>query len=293
MGLFKGSGVAIVTPFTTDNKVDFGKLSELLEFHVENKTDAIIICGTTGESSCLSDKEHREVIKYAVDVINGRIPVIAGTGSNFTDYSVELSQYAEEVGADGLLVVTPYYNKANDLGLIKHFTKIADNVNIPIILYNVPGRTGVNMKASIVAELSKHKNIQGVKEASGDLSLATEISRLCPDDFFIYSGNDDVVVPMLSVGGSGVISVVANILPLETHEMVMSYLNGDIKKSLDLQLKMKPLIDSLFTEPNPIPVKTAMNLLGKEVGELRLPLCEMEDGNLKILTNEMTDYGLL
>ncbi len=293
MGLFKGSGVAIVTPFTTDNKVDFGKLSELLEFHVENKTDAIIICGTTGESSCLSDKEHREVIKYAVDVIDGRIPVIAGTGSNFTDYSVELSQYAEEVGADGLLVVTPYYNKANDLGLIKHFTKIADNVNIPIILYNVPGRTGVNMKASIVAELSKHKNIQGVKEASGDLSLATEISRLCPDDFFIYSGNDDVVVPMLSVGGSGVISVVANILPLETHEMVMSYLNGDIKKSLDLQLKMKPLIDSLFTEPNPIPVKTAMNLLGKEVGELRLPLCEMEDGNLKILTNEMTDYGLL
>lgn len=293
MGLFKGSGVAIVTPFTTDNKVDFGKLSELLDFHVENKTDAIIICGTTGESSSLNDKEHKEVIKYAVDAIDGRIPVIAGTGSNFTDYAVELSQYAEEVGADGLLVVTPYYNKANDLGLIKHFTKIADSVNIPIILYNVPGRTGLNMKASIVAELSKHKNIRGVKEASGDLSLATEISRLCPDDFFIYSGNDDVVVPMLSVGGSGVISVVANILPLETHEMVMSYLDGDTKKSLELQLKMKPLIDSLFTEPNPIPVKTAMNLLGKEVGELRLPLCEMEDSNLKILTNEMTDYGLL
>lgn len=293
MGLFKGSGVAIVTPFTTDNKVDFGKLSELLEFHVENKTDAIIICGTTGESSSLSDKEHKETIKYAVDVIDGRIPVIAGTGSNFTDYAVELSQYAEEVGADGLLVVTPYYNKANDLGLVKHFTKIADSVNIPIILYNVPGRTGVNMKASVVAELSKHKNIQGVKEASGDLSLATEISRLCPDDFFIYSGNDDVVVPMLSVGGSGVISVVANILPLETHEMVMSYLDGDIKKSLDLQLKMKPLIDSLFTEPNPIPVKTSMNLLGKEVGELRLPLCEMEESNLKTLTSEMTKYGLL
>lgn len=293
MGLFKGSGVAIVTPFTTDNKVDFGKLSELLEFHVENKTDAIIICGTTGESSSLCDKEHKEVIKYAVDVIDGRLPVIAGTGSNFTDYAVELSQYAEKVGADGLLVVTPYYNKATDLGLVKHFTKIADSVNIPIILYNVPGRTGVNMKASVVAELSKHKNIQGVKEASGDLSLATEISRLCPDDFFIYSGNDDVVVPMLSIGGSGVISVVANILPLETHNMVMSYLDGDIKKSLELQLKMKPLIDSLFTEPNPIPVKTAMNLLGKEVGELRLPLCEMDDSNLKILSNEMTDYGLL
>ena len=293
MGLFKGSGVAIITPFTKDDKVDFAKLSELLEFHVENKTDAIIICGTTGESATLNDKEHKDAIEYTVEVINGRIPVIAGTGSNDTAYAIEMSKHAESVGVDGLLVVTPYYNKATDLGLIKHFTKIADSVNIPIILYNVPGRTGVNLKASVVAELSKHKNIQGVKEASGDLGLATEIARLCPDDFFIYSGNDDIVVPTLSIGGSGVISVIANILPLETHDMVMSYLDGDIKKSRELQLKMKPLIDSLFTEPNPIPVKTAMNLLGYEVGDLRLPLCEMSEGNLKILTDNMSKYGLL
>ena len=293
MGLFKGSGVAIVTPFTKENKVDFATLGELLEFHVANKTDAIIICGTTGESATLNDKEHKDTIEYAVKQIDGRIPVIAGTGSNDTSYAIEMSQYAEKVGADGLLVVTPYYNKATDLGLIKHFTAIADSVKIPIILYNVPGRTGVNMKASIVAELSKHKNIQGVKEASGDLGLATEIARLCPEDFAIYSGNDDIVVPTLSIGGCGVISVLANILPFETHDMVMSYLNGDTKKARDLQLKMKPLIDSLFIEPNPIPVKTAMNLLGKEVGPLRLPLCEMSEGNLKTLTGSMADYGLL
>lgn len=293
MGLFKGSGVAIVTPFTKDDKVDFATLSKLLEFHVENKTDAIIICGTTGESATLSDKEHKDAIEYTVEVIDGRIPVIAGTGSNDTAYAIEMSKHAESVGVDGLLVVTPYYNKATDLGLIKHFTKIADSVNTPIILYNVPSRTGVNLKASVVAELSKHKNIQGVKEASGDLGLATDIARLCPEDFYIYSGNDDIVVPTLSIGGSGVISVVANILPLETHNMVKSYLDGDIKKSRDLQLKMKPLIDSLFTEPNPIPVKTAMNLLGYEVGELRLPLCEMSEENLKTLADNMSEYGLL
>lgn len=293
MELFTGSGVAIVTPFTKDNKVDYAKLSELLEFHVENKTDAIIICGTTGESATLNDKEHKDAIEYTVKEINGRIPVIAGTGSNDTAYAISLSKHAEEVGVDALLVVTPYYNKASDLGLIKHFTAIADSVNTPIILYNVPSRTGVNLKASVVAELSKHKNIKGIKEASGDLGLATEIARLCPDDFYIYSGNDDIVVPMLSIGGKGVISVVANILPLETHEMVMSYLDGDIKKARNLQLKMKNLIDSLFLEPNPIPVKTAMNLLGKEVGELRLPLCDMSESNLKTLTNSMSDYGLL
>lgn len=293
MELFTGSGVAIITPFTKDNKVDFAKLSELLEFHVENKTDAIIICGTTGESATLNDKEHKEAIEYTVKEINGRIPVIAGTGSNDTAYAISLSKHAEEVGVDALLVVTPYYNKASDFGLIKHFTAIADSVNTPIILYNVPSRTGVNLKASVVAELSKHKNIKGIKEASGDLGLAAEIARLCPDDFYIYSGNDDIVVPMLSIGGKGVISVVANILPLETHEMVISYLDGDIKKARNLQLKMKNLIDSLFLEPNPIPVKTAMNLLGKEVGELRLPLCDMSESNLKTLTNSMSDYGLL
>lgn len=293
MELFKGSGVAIVTPFTKDDKVDFATLGELLEYHVENKTDAIIICGTTGESATLNDKEHKAAIKYAVEIIDGRIPVIAGTGSNDTAYAVEMSQYAESVGVDALLVVTPYYNKTTDAGLRKHFTKIADSVNTPIILYNVPSRTGMSLEATTVAELAKHKNICGIKEASGDLGLVTEILRLCPDNFYLYSGNDDIVVPTLAVGGHGVISVVANILPKETHDMVHYYLNGEIEKSLELQLKMKHLIDTLFIEPNPIPVKTAMNLMGKEVGALRLPLCDMSEEHLKLLSDSMSDYGLL
>ena len=293
MELFKGSGVAIVTPFTKDDKVDFATLGELLEYHVENKTDAIIICGTTGESATLNDKEHKAAIKYAVEIIDGRIPVIAGTGSNDTAYAVEMSQYAESVGVDALLVVTPYYNKTTDAGLRKHFTKIADSVNTPIILYNVPSRTGMSLEATTVAELAKHKNICGIKEASGDLGLVTEILRLCPDNFYLYSGNDDIVVPTLAVGGHGVISVVANILPKETHDMVHYYLNGEVEKSLELQLKMKHLIDTLFIEPNPIPVKTAMNLMGKEVGALRLPLCDMSEEHLKLLTDSMSDYGLL
>lgn len=293
MELFKGSGVAIVTPFTKDDKVDFATLGELLEYHVENKTDAIIICGTTGESATLNDKEHKAAIKYAVEIIDGRIPVIAGTGSNDTAYAVEMSQYAESVGVDALLVVTPYYNKTTDAGLRKHFTKIADSVNTPIILYNVPSRTGMSLEATTVAELAKHKNICGIKEASGDLGLVTEILRLCPDNFYLYSGNDDIVVPTLAVGGHGVISVVANILPKETHDMVHYYLNGEVEKSLELQLKMKHLIDTLFIEPNPIPVKTAMNLMGKEVGALRLPLCDMSEEHLKLLSDSMSDYGLL
>ena len=293
MELFKGSGVAIVTPFTKDDKVDFATLGELLEYHVENKTDAIIICGTTGESATLNDKEHKAAIKYAVEIIDGRIPVIAGTGSNDTAYAVEMSQYAESVGVDALLVVTPYYNKTTDAGLRKHFTKIADRVNTPIILYNVPSRTGMSLEATTVAELAKHKNICGIKEASGDLGLVTEILRLCPDNFYLYSGNDDIVVPTLAVGGHGVISVVANILPKETHDMVHYYLNGEVEKSLELQLKMKHLIDTLFIEPNPIPVKTAMNLMGKEVGALRLPLCDMSEEHLKLLSDSMSDYGLL
>lgn len=293
MELFKGSGVAIVTPFTKDDKVDFATLGELLEYHVENKTDAIIICGTTGESATLNDKEHKAAIKYAVEIIDGRIPVIAGTGSNDTAYAVEMSQYAESVGVDALLVVTPYYNKTTDAGLRKHFAKIADSVNTPIILYNVPSRTGMSLEATTVAELAKHKNICGIKEASGDLGLVTEILRLCPDNFYLYSGNDDIVVPTLAVGGHGVISVVANILPKETHDMVHYYLNGEVEKSLELQLKMKHLIDTLFIEPNPIPVKTAMNLMGKEVGALRLPLCDMSEEHLKLLSDSMSDYGLL
>ena len=292
MKLFKGSGVAIVTPFN-DEGINFDKLRELLEWHIKEETDAIIICGTTGESATMSDEEKKEAIKFTVDVINKRIPVIAGTGSNNTMHSIELSKYAESVGADGLLVVTPYYNKTTQKGLIEHYTAIADNVNIPIVIYNVPGRTGLNILPKTIAKLTKHPNICAVKEASGNIAQVAEIARLCDDDFYIYSGNDDMVVPLLSLGGVGVISVVANILPKDTHNMVMSYLNGDLDTSRKLQLDMKPLIDALFIETNPIPVKEAMNLLGMEVGPARLPLTTMEENNLQILKNELKSYGLM
>lgn len=291
MSIFVGCGVALVTPFKND-KVDFGKLREIIEWHIENETDSIIICGTTGESATMSDTERREVIKFTVDVVNKRIPVIAGSGSNNTAYSVELSKYCEEVGVDGLLVVTPYYNKATELGLIKHYEAIANSVDLPIILYSVPGRTGVNLAPSTVKKLSQIKNVVAIKEASGDISQVAEISRLCGEDFYIYSGNDDMVVPILSLGGKGVISVVANILPKDTHDMVMNYLNGNIEKSRKLQLEMNGLINSLFIEVNPIPVKTAMNLMGMDVGELRLPLTNMTEKNLEILKSEMNRYGI-
>jgi len=291
MSIFIGSGVALITPFR-NNEVDFEKLREIIEWHIENKTDAVIVCGTTGESATMSDKERRAVIKFAVDVVQKRIPVIAGSGSNNTAYSVELSKYCEDVGADGLLIVTPYYNKATETGLIKHYEAIAANVNIPIILYNVPGRTGVNLSATTVKKLSQIKNIAAIKEASGDISKVAEISRLCGQEFSIYSGNDDIIVPVLSLGGKGVISVVANILPEDTHNMVYEYLNGNIEKAREIQLKMNGLINSLFIEVNPIPIKTAMNLMGMEVGELRLPLTNMNDNNLEILKNEMLNYGI-
>lgn len=291
MSIFTGSGVALVTPFKNDG-VDFEKLREIIEWHIENETDSIIICGTTGESATMSDKERKEVIKFTVDVVNKRIPVIAGSGSNNTAYSVELSKYCEEVGVDGLLVVTPYYNKATELGLIKHYEAIANSVDLPIILYSVCGRTGVNLAPSTVKKLSQIKNVVGIKEASGDISQVAEIARLCGEDFYIYSGNDDMVVPILSLGGKGVISVVANILPKDTHDMVMQYLNGNIEKSRKLQLRMNGLINSLFIEVNPIPVKTAMNLMGMDVGELRLPLTNMTEKNLEILKSEMNGYGI-
>jgi 4-hydroxy-tetrahydrodipicolinate synthase len=292
MNLFTGCGVALVTPFE-NGKINFPKLEELLNWHVEQGTDAIIICGTTGEPSTMTDEEHKETIKFAVEKINGRIPVIAGTGSNCTDYAVQLSQYAEEVGADGVLQVTPYYNKTTQKGLIAHFTTVADAINIPVIIYNVPGRTGVNILPSTLAQLAKHPNIKGVKEASGNIAQVAEIARLVPDDFYIYSGNDDMIVPLMSLRGSGVISVVANIAPKDTHNMVQKFLDGDVKSACDLQLKMKPLIDALFIEVNPIPIKTAMNLMGFEMGELRLPLTEMEEGNLNLLKRRMQEYGLL
>ena len=289
--LFEGSGVALVTPFK-DGKVNYEKLGELIEWHIANKTDSIIVCGTTGESATMTDEERKTTIKFVVDKVNKRIPVIAGSGSNNTAYSVELSKYCQEVGADGLLVVTPYYNKSTQDGLIKHFTTIADSVDIPIILYNVPGRTGVNIKPTTVEKLSKVKNIVAIKEASGDISQVAEISRLCGDDFAIYSGNDDQIVPILSLGGSGVISVLANVLPKETHDIVEKYLSGDIEEARKLQLSLNELVSSLFIEVNPIPVKAAMNLMGLEAGELRLPLVEISETNLKVLANNMKKCGI-
>lgn len=290
MALFRGSGVAIVTPFNK-NGVDFDKLGEMLDWHVQQGTDAIIICGTTGESSTMSDDEKKAAYKYTVERIAGRIPVIAGTGSNDTHHSIELSKYAESVGCDGLLCVTPYYNKTTQKGLIAHYTAIADAVNIPIIVYNVPGRTGLNINADTLKTLSKHKNIAAVKEASGNISQVVEIGTFCNDNFCMYSGNDDQVVPLLSVGGIGVISVVANIAPKEMHDMVVKYLDGDVRGSMELQLKIKALNDALFCEVNPIPVKTAMNLLGYKVGELRLPLTDMAEKNLEYLKKTLVDYG--
>lgn len=288
--LFKGSGVALVTPFN-ETGVDFNKLGELIEYHIENKTDALIVCGTTGESTTMSDEEQFAVIDFTVKKVNKRIPVIAGTGSNNTMHSVYLSKEAEKLGVDGLLVITPYYNKTNQRGLKLHFETIAASTKLPIILYNVPGRTGVNIKPSVIAELAKIENIVAVKEASGDLAQVAEISRLVPEGFAIYSGNDDSILPLLSLGGVGVISVVANICPKETHDLVEKFLNGDVEDSRKLQLGMKSLIDKLFIEVNPIPVKTAMNLLGFEVGDLRLPLAPMEDSNLKTLRDELVNYG--
>lgn len=291
MPLFRGSGVAIVTPFK-NGKINYEKLQELIEWHIENYTDAIIICGTTGEASTMTKDEKKEAIRFTVEKTAGRIPVIAGTGGNNTADVIEMSKYAQSVKANGLLIVTPYYNKTTQRGLIAHYTAIADEVDIPIIIYNVPGRTGLNILPKTIAELSKHPNIRALKEACGDISQIAEVARLCPDDFCIYSGNDDQVVPILSLGGLGVISVIANIMPKETHDMVYSYLEGDIKKSRKLQLKMNGLVHSLFIETSPIPVKTAMRLLGLDIGELRMPLVEMESKNKEILIKEMKAIGL-
>ena len=289
--LFEGSGVALVTPFK-NGKINYEKMGELVEWHIKNKTDAIVVCGTTGESSTMTDEERKSTIKFVVDKVNKRIPVIAGSGSNNTAYSIELSKYCQEVGVDGLLIVTPYYNKATQDGLIKHYTTIANSVDLPIILYNVPGRTGVNISPNTVKILSKVKNIVAIKEASGNISQVAEIARLCGDDFSIYSGNDDQIVPILSVGGIGVISVLANILPRETHDIVEKYLLGDVEESRKLQLGVNELVNSLFIEVNPIPVKAAMNLMGMEAGELRLPLSDISNKNLEILKENMIKYGI-
>ena len=293
MSIFTGAGTALVTPMNADGSVNFPKMKELIEFQITNGIDALIICGTTGEASTMSDDVQVECVRFAKEVAAGRCPIIAGAGSNDTAHCIELAQACEKAGADGVLLVTPYYNKATQKGLILHYTAIANAINIPIILYNVPGRTGCNLDPKTVAELAKVKNIVAVKEASGNLSQVAEIAALCGPDFEIYSGNDDQILPVLSLGGKGVISVLSNVAPKETHDMVMNYLNGDTKAATKLQLDAIELISALFCEVNPIPVKTALNLMGYEVGACKLPLCDMEPKNLETLRTAMTNYGLL
>lgn len=288
---FTGSGVAIITPFDGD-KTNYDALGELIEMHIAKKTDAIIICGTTGEASTMPDAEHLAAIEYTVKKAAGRIPVIAGTGSNDTSHAIALSKKAEELGADGLLQVTPYYNKTTQKGLIEHFTAIANAVKIPIILYNVPSRTGMSISIDTLKELAKVENIVAVKEASGNISYTAKVAAEVPE-LYIYSGNDDMIVPVMSLGGKGVISVVANIMPEETHNICEYYLNGDVKKSLDLQLKMLELINNLFIEVNPVPIKTAMNILGYNAGNLRLPLTDMDAKNEEILKNSLKKMNLI
>lgn len=280
--LFAGSGVALVTPFTEDG-INFEVLEELIEFQIENETDAIIVCGTTGEPSTMSEDEKKSVIKFAVECVKGRIPVIAGTGGNNTSNVIKMSKYAESVGVDGLLVVTPYYNKTTQRGLVQHYKLVAESVNLPIIMYNVPSRTGLNLTAKSVYELSKIENIVAVKEASGNFSQIAEIASLCGDNIYLYSGNDEQVVPMMALGAKGVISVLANVIPNDVHNMVKCFIDGDIEMSKKLQLKAMKLISTLFCEVNPIPVKEAVRQLGFDVGKCRMPLIDMDEaGQIKI-----------
>ena len=288
--IFTGSGVAIVTPFTDDG-VDYVKLEELLEYHIKEGTDAIIVCGTTGEASTMPDEEHKAVIKFTVDKVNKRLPVIAGAGSNYTTHAIELSQYAESVGVDAVLSVTPYYNKTTQKGLYEHFKAIAISIKIPVILYNVPSRTNLNINPETLKELSLIDNIVGVKECV--LSQVGKTINLCGENFTVYSGNDDEVLPMLSLGAKGVISVMANIIPKDTHDLVAKFLEGDIIGSRKLQLGTLELIRALFIEVSPIPIKAAMNLMGINVGKCRMPLVEMSDSNLDILKKALANYGLL
>lgn len=290
--LFTGSGVAIVTPFTTDT-VDLTVLGRLLDFQLANGTDAIIVCGTTGEAATMSYRERMRTIEFCVEHVDGRVPVIAGSGSNATETALALSRDAERAGADGLLVVTPYYNKASQTGLIRHFSAVADGVGVPVILYNVPSRTGVNIAPETYAALAKHPNINGVKEASGNLGAIQRTRNLCPEDFFIWSGNDDETAPICLMGGKGVISVVANILPGEMHRLTELCFQNDFAAAGNLQLRLKDLCDAMFCEVNPIPVKTALNLMGYDAGSLRLPLCEPSEENLQRIRRTLAQYGLL
>lgn len=293
MAVFEGVCTALVTPMHENGEVNYEKLDEIIEMQIAGGVDALCICGTTGEASTLSHEEHIDVIAHAVKTINKRVPVIAGTGSNSTETAVYLSVEAEKAGADAVLQVSPYYNKATQKGLIKHFTTVAEAISLPIILYNVPSRTGCNIKPETQAYLMKNvPNIVGVKEASGDISAIAQVKKLVGDAGDIYSGNDDQAVPILSLGGKGLISVLSNVAPKYTHDMIVSYLEGDVKKSCDMQIESLDLIDALFCEVNPIPVKTALNLMGLEVGPLRLPLCEMDPANEAKLKKALADFGI-
>lgn len=289
--IFTGAGVAIITPFNDDLTVNYEKFGEFIDFQVNNGTDAIVVCGTTGECSTLTEEEHMECIRYCVKRVDGKIPVIAGTGSNDTATAIMLSKEAEKCGADALLLVTPYYNKSSQRGLIAHFTAIADAVNIPVIIYDIPGRTGVTLTIDTFKELEKHKNIVAVKEANGDISF---VARLCAEtDLDVYSGNDDQIVPIMSLGGKGVISVLSNCLPKETHEMTSACLNGDFIGAREMQLKYLEFTNALFCEVNPIPVKEALNLMGWNVGQYRLPLYPMAEKNAKYLKETMERINLI
>ena len=290
--VFTGSGVALITPFK-DGAIDWDSFKNLIEFQIANKTDALIICGTTGESAAMPDSEHISAVKFAVEVTNGRVPVIGGAGSNDTMHGIELAKGIEEAGADALLLVTPYYNKCTQKGLIAHYKMMAGAVKIPCILYNVPSRTGVNIEPKTAYELSKVENIVGIKEASGKLEAAEEIAKLCGEDFSIYSGNDDIIVPIMSIGGKGVISVLANLVPKETHDMCMACINGDFKTATKLQLKYFDLVNLLFCEVNPIPAKAAMNMMGMCGPEIRMPLSQMEDAHKELLRKEMIAHNLI
>lgn len=291
MSLFQGSGVALVTPFK-DNKVDFDAIERLIERQIKKGTDAIISCGTTGEASTLTDEEHINVVKFTVEKVNGRVPVIGGSGSNDTHHALEMGKALAAVGADGLLVVTPYYNKCSQTGLIKHYTLLADNTEIPLIMYCVPGRTGVNIRPSTVKELAPHPMICGIKEASGDIAQCVDIATYIDDNFALYAGNDEMTVPMMVLGGSGVISTVANIIPYEMHLMTRYFLDGEIEKAAALQIKYKPVIDAMFCEVNPIPSKAALNILGLIEREYRLPLCDPSNKSLYDIMKTLTDFEI-
>lgn len=291
--IFTGAAIAIITPMNADGSINYDVLGEMIDSQIENSTDAIVICGTTGEASTMTDEEHLECIRFAVERTAKRVPVIAGTGSNDTAYAVKLSKEAEEVGADALLLVTPYYNKTTQKGLIAHFTAVADAVNIPIVLYNIPGRTGMNMDVATVKKLAEHRNICAVKEASGNISYAAKLIAECGDMIDVYSGNDDMIVPLMSLGAKGVISVLSHVIPKETHDMVQYCLDNNFAEATKLQIKYLDLINNLFIEVNPIPVKEAVNMMGVKAGSCRLPLCDMTDEHKAVLRASLEKHGLI